>query len=400
MRAPAGWAGALALLLLGGAGRTLPGTGASGGGDARAILVPLEKGPSWRDLAFLAALSASARANGGKPLVLALPPGGEVRPEAVDFLKRLVPKEVFLLGPPKGRRRPRPAWARPLRASSAGGAALILARTFWSQADRAVLCREDDYASGLAASVLAARLGAPLLFTGPGERAGKVPALLKRLGVNRLLLVGQARPLPERLLPGVKQDVLSSPLEVLSWMQKQGLRVRYLAAADPVDRKPGWGRCLSLAASLLAAGRQGAVAVLGFSTRWKVPFPSKPLNAPPRGCKGPLLWRWGGEVKFGGKRIPFVLGAGKGRLPHLVRFDLNGDADFGGPGEGPFRACDRVGIGGKTWVLTLRPKGRKRNPVTLELTWPPADLVEKGLRKYEGFLPGESFFLCLAGLPR
>ena len=400
MRAPAGWAGALAFLVLGGALTARAGTDVPGAGKARAILVPLEKGPSWRDLAFLAALSASARANQGKPLVLALPPGGEVRPEAVDFLKRLAPREVFLLGPPKGQRHPRPAWARPLRAASAGGAALVLARTFWAQADQAVLCREDDYSSGLAASVLAARLGAPLLFTGPGKRAGKVPALLKRLGVNRILLVGRRPPLPERLLPGVKREILSSPLQVLSWMRKHGLKVRYLAAANPLDRKMGWGRRLSLAAPLLAAGRQGALAVLGFRTRWKVPFPSKALNSPPKGCKGPFLWRWGGEVKLGGMRIPFVLGGRKGRLPHLVRLDRNGDGDFGDKGEGPFRTCDLLGLQGKRWVLSLRPRTRRKGPVALELTWPRAGLVHERLKAFEKGIGRGNFHLCLVGPPQ
>ncbi len=400
MKGRACWLGAAGVLVLKSAAFALGGPFPPAKGRARPILVSLEKGASWRDMAFLAALPASARLNGGIPLVLALPPGGEVRPEAADFLRRLEPKEVFLLGPSKGKRRPRPAWALPLRASSAQGAALVLARTFWNQAPRAVLCGKDDYPSGLAASVLAARLGAPLLFAGPGREAGRLQGLLKRLGVRKLLLVGGGISLPAKFLPGVKRIRLQSPLQVLSWMEKQGLPVRYLAAANPEDRKMDWDRCISLAAPLLAAGRGGAVAILSFQTRWKAPFPSKPLKDPPKVIPGPFLWKWGGRAGIGTKSLPFLLGARKGRLPHLIRFDLDGDGDFRGRGEGPFRACDVLGIEGKRWVLSLRPKGRRKGPVTLELTWPPADLVRKRLEEFERLLPGESFFLCLTGPPQ
>ncbi len=369
-------------------------------GEARAFLVALEAGPSWKDMAFLAALPASARLNGGRPLVLALPSGGTIRPETADFLRRLEPGGAFLLGPRKGRKPPRPAWAQPLPASSAEGAALVLARTFWGDAARAVLCGKDDYPSGLAASALAARLGVPLLFAGPGVASKRLRSLLGRLGTREILLVGKEGVLTGGGLPGgVKTVRLESPLRVLAWMEKQGLPVRYLAAANPGDRKTGWNRCASLAAPLLAAGREGAVAVLSLQTRWKVPFPSRPLKAASRGWGGSFLWKWGGDVVLGKKRIPFVLGGRKGRLPWLVRFDLDGNGSFGDEGEGPFRTCDLLEIQGKRWVLTLRPRTRKKGPVILELTRPPAGVVRKRLGAYERLLGGKTFDLCLVGPP-
>lgn len=351
-------------------------------------------------MAFLAALPAAARLNGGAPLVIALPEDCAVRPEVSDFLARLRPREVFLLAPPKGKRPFRPGWARPLRASSAEEAALVLARTFWKRASLAVFCGREDYSAGLAASVLAARLGAPLFFPGPGGRAGKVPPLLKELGVREVLLVGREASLPVKGLPaGIKRLLLHGAHQVLSLMAGRGLPLRYLAAANPQDRNFGWGGRLSLAAPLLAAGRQGGLALLDFRTRWKRAFPSKPLKAPPKGCPRPLSWKWGGEVRLERERVPFVLGGGKGRFPHLVRFDLDGDGDFGGDGEGPFRTCDLVKIGGKRWVLGLKSRTRKKGPFSLELTSPPAGLVKQRLGSYERLLGQKAFHLCLVGPP-
>ncbi|MHC4503909.1 MAG: hypothetical protein ACYTFI_11440, partial [Planctomycetota bacterium] len=111
------------------------------------FLVGVPDGASWQDFAYLAAVPAATHRSARKPSVVALPPTGEIGRELADYLARYRPGEVFALGIAAGAKPPAGLKWKVLAADSADAAACELATRFWEKCARAVVCREDDYAS-------------------------------------------------------------------------------------------------------------------------------------------------------------------------------------------------------------------------------------------------------------
>jgi len=227
------------------------------------LLVPMPAAPSWHDLAFLAALPVAAAANGGPPLVLATAGDGELTAAQVDFIRRLRPSRLLWIGTAAQRLDVEGCPGELLAADSAASAAELLAARA-PAGPRAVVAPDDDYAAALPAAVLAARLQAPLVFAATtGLPPGTAAALAAR-STRSLLLVGRFATPPK--LAKATAESLPDPAAVARWLARHGLPVRYLAAAAPADRAVGHVRKLSLAAAVLATGRQGALAPLGTAT--------------------------------------------------------------------------------------------------------------------------------------
>jgi hypothetical protein len=229
----------------------------SRGVERQVLLVPLPSSASWQDLAFLAAVPAASAS--GAP-VLSFDPEAPLAPETRDFLARYSAKRFLWIGE---KMQAEPA-GESLAASSAEAAACALAERFFAGSATAVASAESDYESALVAAVLAARLRAPLVYCGESEVAEPTRATLAKLGVKRLVLVGACAETAKGV--GVREVVrLKTAHEVARWMEQHDLAVEYLAVAAPRDREAGHVRKLSLAAAVLAAGRDGAV--LPVSTR-------------------------------------------------------------------------------------------------------------------------------------
>lgn len=159
-----------------------------------------------------------------------------------------------------------PAGMRTLAANSAAEAAVALADVAWTQSDRAVLCRDDDYEHALVASTLAARLGAPLLYLdAKGKLSTEARAAIERLRVREAITVGD-RESPKLQGIAPRTTHLADARELLKWMVAQQLPVNYFAAANPADRQLGMVRKASLAAPVLAVARQGFVTPIPYET--------------------------------------------------------------------------------------------------------------------------------------
>ncbi|MCD6304238.1 MAG: hypothetical protein J7M21_04675, partial [Planctomycetes bacterium] len=294
---------------------------------------------------------------------------------------------------------------RVLDARSAGAAACLLAETFWRKAGRAVVCREDDYAGGLMASALAGRLACPLLFCTSRGLSAPARAVMQRLGVGEVILVGLAVQCPGAggvKLTGSRAVSLPDVAAVLAWMRRAHMAVDYIAAVNPLDRTATVIRKLSLAGAILAAARRGMVVPLAYPVRWKLPFTGAdcgkdvPPGLPPTRPQGRLRR---GIIRLDGGEYPFVvaISGSRGRRCRLY-VDVNGDGRFGGPGEGPLASGDVIELAGKRYSVTLgRPRGNVKGDV--RLTWPTAEEIRSDLARCYKVLGGPPEYLCLVGLP-
>lgn len=243
---------------------------ATGSAESRreVFLVPMPREPAWQDFAFLAAIPAASAAKDGRPVVLALAADGVLTPEVRDFLARYRPERVAWIG----------AWigagpddalvagvtSERLGASSAAEAACALADRRFGACEHVVVVRDDDFASALTASVLAARLRVPLYICEGASLSASTRASIERRGAKKLLVVGDR----EGVIGGgakMKTDRLREPVDVARWITKHGLPIEYVAVAAPADRSAGHVRKLSLSAAVLAAARSGMLVPVGTS---------------------------------------------------------------------------------------------------------------------------------------
>ncbi len=344
------------------------------------IFVPVAEKSGWGEMAYLAAVPAGMVATGGQPAVVALPGDGAVGPEIRDYLRRYKPKQTYTVS-----------------ARSADAAACELSKTFWKSNPVAVLCGADDYASGLTASALAGRLGAPLLFCSDAGVSATAAAEMARLGVARVIVVGKAK----FSSSVVKVTGLADARAALVWMRQNGHKVSYIAAVNPTDRSDTVINKLSLAGSLLAAARGGAVVPLGFKSRWKTSFAGKPIEGdPPRGVtvkkrskkKNELPRK--GIIKLDGREYAFVATI----RPYRLYVDFNGDGAFDAKGEGPLKAGEIVTFGDKSYAVTLGSNsGVGRADV--RLSWPTAQKVCEDLKAYYQAAGAPPEHLCIVGFP-
>ena len=314
---------------------------AEAGSSRSVILVPLPSEPSWQDMAFLAAVAASTVASGGEPAVVSLAESGEVSGELADYLRRYRPNVVYRVGGTA----PAPAGGpacRVLGGATPDAAAGGLAAELVGKSASAVVCRDDDYAAGLVASALAARLRAPLLFHGERGLSAGASRALRRLGTREVVAVGDVGKVAGALgRLRARVTGLADAEAVLAWMSKRGLPVSYLAAVNPKDRARTVVKKLSLAGPLLAAAREGMVVPLAYETRWKVGFTGKPLGkdeAAPKGVPASKAPPRVGRIDLDGHDYGFVL-TGKPRERGLrLNIDLDGNgtyADAGAEGQAP-----------------------------------------------------------------
>jgi hypothetical protein len=224
-----------------------------------AFIVSMPREPGWQDLALLACVPAAQAATGGKPIVLAADETGRLAPEVADFLRRYKPARIVQLG---GDVTPGPSDSTSVQridASDAESAARAIALERFGKSARVVACPRDDYGAALCASVLAARLGAPLLLCDEAAFSPAQTATVDALGATSIVLVGGQASFAQPAASRARLERVKSGADVARWMEHHALPVRYLAATNPRDRAAGWSRKTSLAAALLAAGRSGAV---------------------------------------------------------------------------------------------------------------------------------------------
>jgi len=356
------------------------------------LLVRVPTAPSWQDFAFLAAVPAATRANDGEPAAIALGTKGEVPREVRDYLHRYRPRKVYALdaSPEQAERE---GWVS-LASGSADAAACALASRFWTHCSRVVVCRDGDYVAGLAASALAARLRAPLLFAGDKGLSAAALGVIEQLGAKRSIVVGEA------VEPaGLATTRLTDARAALAWLRKQGIPVSYLAVTNPRDRASTVVKKLSLAAPLLAAARQGAVVTLPYETLWKTPFQGKECKTnPPKGTPKSKKPPRSGTITVGQSTFAFVVTTGKGDKYLTARIDLDGDGSVADTGEGPFRTGDVVTLAGKRCVISMGKK-TGAGKADIRLTYPCAEQIVQDLKACYTALGKTPEHLCIVGHP-
>ncbi len=351
------------------------------------LFVPLDDLPSWRDMAFLAAVPASEMANPSGGSLIALDPALGIGPEIQDYLRRYQPDSIHLIGNAEPFAKSS-IQITALPAASAEGAALRLSRSFWKTSGTVVICKDDDYGSALVAAPLATRLKAPLLYSTASGVSTETLTEIKRLGAHRVLTIGPTTSLAHAIH-------LADAKEVMKWTKEQGVDVNYIAAVNPLDRTTSKVRKLSLVGAQLAAGRQGLVAPLPFAVEWKKPFKSKPAETElPKQFQNQDPPARTGTLQAGPATVPYMV-TGKPNGRDMALFI---DRDASGTWSGPIHTGDAIELEGRKWTVSLGA-GSSYHDSDVHITWPQPDIVKERLQEYYGVLGLPPTYLCLIGLP-
>lgn len=360
------------------------------------FLVPVDAEPSWRDLAFLAAVPASEAANPGGGSLIALPPGGTVGPEILDYAARYRADRLVLLGDSGGLAALKTGWPgspAPWSAIPAGNAeeaALRLSRQFFRSSPIVVVVRPQNFEAALTGAALASLVKAPLLYSGQTTLSGAVATELKRLGAKRVLAVGGSAPRwsgPVTPLP--------TSDSVLAWARESKLRVSYLAAVNPQDRGRFVTRKLSMVGAQLAAGRGGLVVPLNLATQWKRPFATTPFEGSwPAHLPQSAAKQFAGSLAFGADKVPFLLGGDDDDHGLRLAIDRSGDGRF----AETLVNGDTISLGGRTWTVSLGQR-TKFGATRVHLTWPTAAEIKMRLESAYRALGAPPEHLCLVGFP-
>ena len=366
-------------------------------GPVRALFfVGAGEGAVWQDMAYLAAVPAASHRTGNAPAVIAIDPSGTIGREVTDYVNRYRPKEVFAIGMGDGAKAPDGlAWTA-LKGGSAGEASRTLAARFWGKCEWAVVCREDDYASGLLASSMAARLDCPLLLCPAPDQWAPTQAALEALGAETLVAVGfTPRPAASG---GLKHVVIENAPAAIAWLKEAGVSCDYLAVANPYDRTGTLQKKLSLIAPLLCAARDGLVVPMTFSSHWMASNEAKLVEKRPEGLGEGDDPVYVGAAKFGAKSLPFAIVAGSRKRIYL---DVNGDGKYTGANEGPLRTADTVAVAGKNYSLVASGPTRRRRkaPVALKTCTPTAAEIRDQLRAVWKAAGAVTSNLCIVGHP-
>ncbi len=367
-----------------------PSFGETSSGKRTVLFVTQPAEACWQDFAFLAAVPASRMINHGNGAVIALDETGTIPREVDDYLRRLKPDEIWYL-------RDKPLVPTPLfgkfnemPCASAEEAANHCASTFWRESNRVVLCRDDDYASALMASSLAARLGVPLLFCGEQGLSKRTSEVLQTLHAQEQLFVGKAP-------AGMKVTELPDIRGVLVYLKAQKLETPYLALVNTRDRTSTTVRKLSLAAPILAAAHDGMVVPVDHEIHWRVPFNGTPIQGDlpkgiPAGGKPPKA----GVIELPEGKVPFVLSFGASGKDHLLSLDLDGNGSYDGPGEGPLTSDGVVSLLGKPRTLDFCRKMGTDSDLTVS-TGSAEDIVARLHKLYAATAIPK--YLCIIGFP-
>lgn len=224
-------------------------------GDHLFVLPVSDTDATWYDMAFLAAVPTSAKLNGQIPLVLASPTPSAMAEPTRDFIKRLSPQNLYVLGSDRPGNIEGVGQIHGMDTSNVNDYSVALIEEHWTNSEYLVVTDAEDYVGALMAASLASRLGAPMIFG--GVAADTRDSLISDLGVDSIVWVnsnGQSSP-----ITGENVTVLSNVEAVLSWAKDQELGIDYLALTNANDRYAGKNQKLSLTAPIYASRRNGLV---------------------------------------------------------------------------------------------------------------------------------------------
>lgn len=364
--------------------------------ERTAYLVPTGTAVAWRDALVLPAVAAAAATGNGKPIVLAVDAAAPWRPELLDFLRRYAPQRLVWVGdaPPEGA--PAGAQLTTLGGDSLAAVAAEIADHAWPQAKTAVLCTFNDRAAALGAAVLAARTRVPLLPCGKEGLDPAVRAQLAAFGIERVTTVGADVP---GVFEGLRVERLLSAIEVGKALRRRGHAIEYIATTSADDAHDAHAPNLSLAAALLAVGRNGAVLPIARDVVWKrrLPTTAELPKAPPGAGASNAGW-WTGRLDAAAGGHSFVTGQDPEDGRFFVRIDRNGDGDFVDADEGPWRTGEDAALGTRRWTVDLDADEKARGR-SLWLSSPTVAELNAELRGFVRAVAITPDSLCLVGWP-
>ena len=329
------------------------------------FLVPIPvPGAGWQELAYLAAIPASAAANTDAPSVIALDEAGTIPAKVCEYFGLYNPTNVYTIDPD----------------SSLDVVTCYLAQTFWTTTTSVVLCDDSDYAGALAASALAGRMEVPLLYfdSSTGLSSAALDVIDTDLQCSAALTVNGNSTVTSQLSGiGVSQTSLADDKAIITWMENNGYPIDYLAVCNASDRTipplpskmSDYAPKGSIAAPLLATARNGAVAALTYDTEWNTPYfhtsetKKTPAGVPldyeaPYKYHQPNNRNWPlGSITINGETHDWTLGREVApEHEFVVAFiDFNDDGDYGDAGE----TCptnSEVTFDGKRYTLNCNAK--------------------------------------------
>lgn len=364
--------------------------------ERTAFLVPTGAAAGWRDQLVLSAVAAAAATGNGKPIVLAVDAKAPWRPELLDFLRRYAPQDLVWLGdsiPPGAPVGPR---AKAIAGDSLAAVSVAIAAQAWPQAKTAVLCTFDDRAAALGAAVLAARTRVPLLPCGKDGLDPAVRAQLAAFGIEQVTTVGADAP---KVVEGLQVERLLAAVDVGRALRRRGQTIEYIAATAADDARAALAPNLSLAAVLLAVGRNGAVLPFAREVVWKRRLPTATeLAKAPSGAGASNAGWWTGRLDAAAGGHAFVTGRDPADGRFFVRIDRNGDGDFADVDEGPWRTGEDAAFGTRRWTVDLDVDEHARGR-SLWLSSPTVAELNAELRSFvrEAVIAPDA--LCLVGWP-
>ncbi|TWU37916.1 putative cell wall binding repeat 2 [Novipirellula aureliae] len=365
-------------------------------GKVNTLLVPMPlEEAGWQEFAYMAAVPAGRKINSdGMPSVVALPRDGAIDQYiGSNYMGRYNPDTIYSIGSTSGYE-----GVTNLDCSSLDDACCELAR-FWTTSKRVVLCSGDDYAKGLAASCLAGRLKAPLLFWGTDGSglSSNVLESIDRLEAKSAILVGQNGTVQAQLSGvGVSNTILSDDKAVITWMTKNGLTPDYFAVVNPKDRDElTRGQKGSLAGALLASAREGAVVTLAYDTEYMTHFTGSETSDQPSGAVSSTKDWWTGSFTINGWTRNYAVGKPGSDWAGNIDWDQNGN--YGDRGERVKRA-DIVTINGKRYSVDVTGAPRSL-PGHIKFTYPCYEEVNEDLNKYYDLLGHHPKYMAIVGMP-
>ena len=364
------------------------------------FLVPIPAtGASWKEFAYLAAVPASAKINAGGPSVIAL--DGSMPDQVSDYLRLYNPANTYTID----------------TTGSLDEVACYLAETFWTTTTSVVLCDDSDYAGALAASALAGRMEVPLLYfdSSTGLSSAALDVIDNELQCATALTVNGNSTVTSQLSGiRVSQTSLADDKAIITWMGNNGYPVEYLAVCNANDRwMSDYAPKGSLAAALLAAERNGAVAALNYETEWNTPFlrssttTTKPAGLPSN-TEPPRKYHDSqdldydiGSFTLNGETYDWVVvRMTDGDRLDAAFIDFNDDGDYGDAGEYCPRTCE-VTINGKRYTLGVN--STQPHPYAygeLRFSHPSDDELKEDLQEYHDQIGHHPKYMAIVGMPQ
>lgn len=262
----------------------------SAGPPATAFVVCVPSDKNEADLVALAAISASAAANEGRPLVLfVLTADGRptLSTAAQHFLSDCSPRRVYCVGEVSLGAVGRKAKAIRIRGESVHEQWWKLVEHSWETSSCAVLADTNDFCLALRAAAVAAVLRAPLVPGLNGRPLREWSERLTKLGVRKLYALrgaaGDIGPEEQPITP------LSESTEArLLALAGEARPAPYIALCNPADRNSPASLVpkLSLLAPLLASYRRGVVVPIPHDPQRLLLEPTslRIVNTAPRGA--------------------------------------------------------------------------------------------------------------------